>query len=197
MKVVLASRNEGKLREIRSILTGPEIEWVSLCDFPSCPESEESGATYLHNARDKAVLTAEHTGCWALADDSGLEVEALNWQPGVRSARYAGKAGDDRANNARLLRELGSRPEAERRAVFRCILVLRDPRGQEFVANGELWGKIATLERGKEGFGYDPLFIPEGHAQTLAELGSGAKNRLSHRRCALEKLRQFLPILLK
>jgi len=197
VKIVLASRNEGKLREIRSILSEPNLDWVSLREFPSCPESEELGATYLDNARDKALLAAEHTGYWAMADDSGLEVEALDGKPGLRSARFAGLGAEDHANNQRLLRELATVPEERRRAVFRCVLVLRDPRGQEFVTRGELWGKIAKAEQGSGGFGYDPLFVPDGYSVTLAELDPAGKNRLSHRRQALEKMRQYLSILLK
>ncbi|MFO1464451.1 MAG: RdgB/HAM1 family non-canonical purine NTP pyrophosphatase [bacterium] len=191
MKILLATRNEGKLREIRQILADPRIEWLSLRDYPSCPEARESADTYLENAREKARLAAEHSGLWALADDSGLEVEALGWRPGVRSARFAGPAADDRANNRRLLEELSEVPPERRRAVFRCVLVLRSPQGQELSAEGELWGKIAAEARGEGGFGYDPLFCLES-GSCLAELSPEEKNRISHRTRALENLKPHL-----
>jgi len=192
MKILLASRNQGKLREIREILSDSSLEWRTLQDFPQCPEAEESADTYIENAREKSQIAAEHSGLWSLADDSGLEVESLGWKPGVRSARFAGPSAKDRENNECLLMELAGQESDRRRAVFRCVLVLRHPSGREFVSEGELWGKIATEARGEAGFGYDPLFIPDGHPLTLAELPSAEKNLISHRTLALRKMREFL-----
>ncbi|HKX12693.1 MAG TPA: RdgB/HAM1 family non-canonical purine NTP pyrophosphatase [bacterium] len=185
--VVLATRNLGKLQEIREILADWPVEWKSLRDYPACSEAQETAEDYLSNAREKAALAAEHSGEWALADDSGLEVEALGWKPGVRSARYAGGGGDE-ANWRKLLTELQGVPAEKRRAVFRCVVVLRHPDGREQIGRGELWGSIAEAPRGEGGFGYDPIFIPEGFDRSLAELSPAEKNSLSHRRRALGQL---------
>lgn len=187
-RIVLATRNLGKLREIREILADWPVAWETLRDYPACPEAGEAAEDYLSNAREKAALAAEHSGQWALADDSGLEIEALGWKPGVRSARYAGEGGGDEANWRRVLNELQGLPAKKRRAVFRCVVVLRHPDGREQIGQGELWGSIAEAPRGEAGFGYDPIFIPEGFDRSLAELSSQEKNSLSHRRQALRQL---------
>ncbi|MCE9625816.1 MAG: non-canonical purine NTP pyrophosphatase, partial [Deltaproteobacteria bacterium] len=176
----------------REILSGADLEWLTLKNFPECPQAAESASTYLENAQEKSRLTAAHCGLWSLADDSGLEVEALGWKPGVRSARYAGADATDTENNARLLRELSGIDNASRRAVFRCVLVLSHPDGREFVSRGELWGRIAFDRKGDRGFGYDPIFIPEGKSLSLAQMDPAEKNRISHRTRALEIMRSFL-----
>lgn len=191
-QIVLATRNAGKLAEIREILSDLPVEWVSLQNYPDCPEVAEDGSTYLENARQKARIIAAHCQAWALADDSGLEVETLDWEPGVYSARYAGEPGDDAKNNQKLLRELAGIPEEGRRAVFRCTMVLAHPDGREFVTTGELWGEISFQVRGEKGFGYDPLFLLPETGRTLAELGPTEKNRISHRTLALAKLRDVI-----
>ncbi|HEX5034025.1 MAG TPA: non-canonical purine NTP pyrophosphatase, partial [bacterium] len=145
----------------------------------------------LSNAREKARLAAEHCGEWALADDSGLEVEALAWKPGVRSARYAGEGAGDEENWRKLLTELQGIPLEKRRAVFRSVVVLRHPDGRERIGEGELWGRIAEAPKGEGGFGYDPVFIPEGFERSLAELSPAEKNSLSHRFRALEALKRL------
>jgi XTP/dITP diphosphohydrolase len=187
--VVLASRNAAKLEEIKSILAAWPVEWKTLRDYPDCPEAAETAEDYLGNAREKAALAAEHCGEWALADDSGLEVEALGGAPGVRSARYAGLNASDSDNWKKLLEDLEGVPLEKRRAVFRCQVVLRHPDGREQQAVGELWGHIAKAPRGPGGFGYDPIFFPEGLDCSLAELSPAEKNSISHRRRALESLK--------
>lgn len=192
MKLVVATRNDGKWREIQAMLSLPGLEILSLADFPDCPEVVEDGATYLENARKKAVAVAEHCRAWALADDSGLEVDALGGRPGVFSARYAGEAANDAANNQKLLQELAGMEESRRGARFRCVLVLRHPDGREYFTEGELPGSIAESPQGAGGFGYDPVFLLPGRPFTLAQLTAEEKNSLSHRRQALEKMRTIL-----
>jgi XTP/dITP diphosphohydrolase len=190
VKLVIATRNLGKLREIQEILAELPLKLLSLNDFPKVPEFEENASTYLENAREKARLVAEHSGLWSLADDSGLEVEALEWRPGVYSARFAGAEATDRDNIQQLLDELQQHP-GQRRAVFRCTMVLRHPDGREFVTEGELWGEIVSVPRGSAGFGYDPVFLIPERGETLAQMGSQEKNKISHRTKALEKMKLY------
>lgn len=190
--LVLATQNEGKRREISEKLSGLPVEAQSLAQYAQAPNSLEPYATYLENARDKARLIAEHTGHWALADDSGLEVPALGGAPGVQSARYAGPNASYADNNEKLLRELAAHGAQDRRAVFRCCMVLRNPEGKEVVTEGELWGEIIREPRGKAGFGYDPIFFVPRLGKTLAEISLEEKNQLSHRSQALEKMKQEL-----
>ena len=183
MKILIASRNAHKIQEIREIFNLPGVEWVSTADIPGLPDVEEDGDTFEANAMKKAVELARATGLWALADDSGLEVAALGNAPGVFSARYAGEPSNHANNNAKLLRELADKPD--RSARFRCVVALSDPSGRVETVSGSCPGRIIEALRGTKGFGYDPLFVPEGHAQTFAEMGSELKNRLSHRGRAL------------
>lgn len=183
MKILIASRNAHKIQEIREIFNLPGVEWVSTADIPGLPDVEEDGDTFEANALKKAVELARATGLWALADDSGLEVAALDNAPGVFSARYAGEPSNHANNNAKLLRELADKPD--RSARFRCVVALSDPSGRVETVSGSCPGRIIEALRGTKGFGYDPLFVPEGHAQTFAEMGSELKNRLSHRGRAL------------
>lgn len=161
----------------------PSLLLVDLSAFPAVPEVEEDGDTFQANARKKAVETSLRTGCWTLADDSGLEVDALGGAPGVRSARYAGEPVDYAANNAKLLRELGDR--SDRRARFRCVIALAEPGGEVRTVEGRCEGSIARAEHGRNGFGYDPLFIPDGYTVTFADMAGEQKNRISHRAAAL------------
>ncbi|MDR0993644.1 MAG: XTP/dITP diphosphatase [Verrucomicrobiota bacterium] len=179
MKLLIASRNAHKIQEIREIFDLPEVEWVSLEAFADLAEVVEDGATFEANAVKKASELARATGLWALADDSGLEVTALRNAPGVYSARYAGEPCDHARNNAKLLRELAG--QADRSARFRCVAALSDPTGRTQTVSGCCEGRITEQPRGVDGFGYDPLFIPAGFDATFAEMGSGQKNRLSHR----------------
>ena len=188
MNLVLATRNQHKLQEIRDIFQLPGLEVVSAFDFPDVPEVVEDGETFEANAIKKAVTLAKATGLWALADDSGLEVDALNGAPGVYSARYAGEPVSYPANNRKLLRELQN--ASNRRARFRCVIALSSPKGGARTVDGRCEGVIAREEHGEKGFGYDPLFIPEGHEQTFAEMEAAAKNAISHRGRALAKARE-------
>ena len=190
MKLLVATRNAHKLREIRAILSMPGVELVGAEAFPDLPEVEEDGATFEANAIKKAELSASAAGLWALADDSGLEVDALGGAPGVRSARYAGEPVDYEANNAKLLRSLNG--VADRRARFRCVMALAAPGEPTRVVNGRCEGRIAGAPRGENGFGYDPVFVPEGESRTFAEMTAAEKNAMSHRAAALGKARALL-----
>ena len=181
--LLVATRNRHKLDEIRAILGLEAAQLRSALDYPDIPDVVEDGATFEANAIKKAVALRDATGCWALADDSGLEVDALGGAPGVRSARYAGEPCDHAANNAKLLRELAG--ASDRRARFRCVLALAGPDGSIRTVDGRCEGRIAHELRGAGGFGYDPLFLPDGHDVTFAELGAAAKNAISHRGRAL------------
>ncbi|MHB8763997.1 MAG: XTP/dITP diphosphatase [Deferrisomatales bacterium] len=188
MKLLVATRNRGKLRELEALLGPHGVQVLGLADLDGVPEVEEDGDTFLANARKKARTLADATGLPALADDSGLAVEALGGRPGVWSARYAGPAATDADNNRKLLAELAGVPPGERGAAFECALVLALPGGGERTAAGRLSGRILAEPRGTGGFGYDPLFAVDGPDLTLAELSLEAKNRLSHRARALARL---------
>ena len=177
MKLVFATRNRGKLAELRDLL-GERSELLSAEDLP-VPEVEEDGSTFEENARKKATACARATGLPSLADDSGLCVDALGGEPGVRSARYAQP--DDRARCDKLLHALQGVPEKRRGAAFRCALCLALPDGRTFVSHGECRGLIAPAPRGERGFGYDPIFQLEPGGRTLAELSRDEKARVSHR----------------
>lgn len=189
-QILVATRNPGKLREIREILFDLDMQWLSLADFPTLPPTIEDGKTFEENAVKKAVEAGRRTGKWTLADDSGLEVPALGRAPGVRSARYAGETADDAANIARLLAEM--KGQTDRRAIFRCVVALWDPSDRIRVATGQCEGYLLATPRGTAGFGYDPLFVPNGWDQTFAELSPAVKNRISHRGRALLVVRQWL-----
>lgn len=190
-KLVLASKNKGKLRELQELLQGTGWETVSLAEFPSMPPVEEDGATFEENATKKAIETSEFTGTWALADDSGLEVDALDGAPGVHSARFAGLHGDDIANNQRLLKELTQVRLPERTARFRCVVALASPQGRVWTTQGACEGRIGFEPRGNQGFGYDPFFVLAS-GQTMAELPETEKNQISHRGHAMAKMRELL-----
>lgn len=192
LELVVATRNTGKLREIRHLLEGAGITVLGLDAFPDLPEVEEDGATFAENAAKKAETIARLTGRPCLADDSGLTVDALDGQPGVQSARYAGTQGDDAANNARLLRELASVPADRRRAAFCCVMALCLPGEPTRFYEGRVGGSILDAPRGTAGFGYDPLFLVDGCGRTMAELPLEEKNRLSHRGQALRQVVAWL-----
>lgn len=189
MKIVMATNNRHKVEEIKVLFRFPGLEWLTAGDFPEVPEAVEDGDTFEANAAKKARHLALATGLWSLADDSGLEVKALGWAPGVHSARYAGEPCDHARNNEKLLRELAGVKDREAR--FRCVAALCDPKGRVEWVSGTCPGRIIEEKRGAAGFGYDPLFVPEGEESTFAEMGNEAKNRLSHRgramRAAVEK----------
>ena len=183
MKILIASRNAHKIQEIREIFDLPGVEWVSTAEFPDLHDVVEDGDTFEANAVKKATELARATGLWALADDSGLEVTALGNAPGVWSARYAGEPCNHAKNNAKLLRELAGK--TDRSARFRCVAALSDPTGRAETVSGACPGRIVDALRGAQGFGYDPLFVPDGYDRTFAEMGNAQKNQLSHRGRAL------------
>ncbi len=191
VRVVLATRNVGKIEEVAAIV-GEAAEVVGLESASTVELPPESGATYEENALVKARAVARADGVLTLADDSGLEVDALGGEPGVRSSRYAGPSCDAVANNEKLLRELAGVPAGERGARFVCVAALVAADGRERLARGEVEGSIATALRGAGGFGYDPLFIPRGHERTFAEMARNEKNRISHRTRAFGEIIRYL-----
>jgi XTP/dITP diphosphohydrolase len=195
--LVVGTRNSKKREEILEILAGVPVELRDLTAFPAAPEVEETGKTFADNARKKATELALALGQWVLGEDSGLVVPGLQGRPGVYSARYAGKQGDDAANNARLLAELAPLPEDHRAAYYDCTAALSDPQGEvQAATEGRCHGVIVRQTRGTGGFGYDPLFlIPEYH-MTFGELSSRVKHALSHRARALAQLRPTIRRLL-
>ena len=189
--LLVSTRNAHKVGEIRAIL-GPRFHISDLTALPAMPEIEETGTTFEENATLKAVAASLHFDGWVIADDSGLEVAALGGAPGVRSARYAGEKSSDGANNELLLRNLLPFQAGERSARFRCVIVLAR-NGQKVAAfSGAVEGAIADSPCGGGGFGYDPLFVPEGQHETFAQLGGGIKNRFSHRARALQALENWM-----
>lgn len=173
------------MEEIRRVLIHPELLLLSLDDVPGCPEVVEDGETFGENAAKKALEVACHANMPALSDDSGLEVDALNGDPGVRSARYAGDLATDAMNVDKLLTELARRPAAPRTARFQCVIALATPQGQIRQFAGSVAGRIATTPQGSNGFGYDPIFIPDGYDITFAQMDGARKDSMSHRGRAL------------
>lgn len=192
LDIVLATRNKKKVEEIRRIVAGMPISIFTLDDFPECPEVAEDGDTFEANAVKKAVSVLRHTGKTALADDSGIEVYALNRAPGVLSARYAGEGADDRKNLEKLLCEMRSFDDDKRGARFVCCIALASPDRCVKTFFGYAEGRIGREPRGSSGFGYDPIFYPEGHSRTFAEMSDDEKDAISHRAMALRELRQYL-----
>ena len=195
--LVMASRNPGKIREMRQILADLDLGLVGLDDFPGLPEIPETGSSFAENAAAKAIEVARLTQLPALADDSGLEVAALDGRPGVYSARYAQDRTaplppTDEDNWRKLLDELRQVPWEERGARFVCAIALALPDGRLYRARGECAGRIAAAPAGTQGFGYDPVFWVEEYGATMAQLGPAVKNRLSHRARALAKLKEIL-----
>jgi XTP/dITP diphosphohydrolase len=195
VKILLATRNAGKLVELRRLAEGSEVEVLGLADVPEFPEAPETGATFAENALAKARDAAAATGLPSVADDSGLAVDALNGMPGVLSARWAGRHGDDLANLDLLLGQLGDVPDERRGAAFVCAAALVVPDGPEEVVHGEWRGRIVRAPRGSNGFGYDPIFVPEGEERTSAELGPEEKDAASHRGRAFRALLPHLEAL--
>jgi XTP/dITP diphosphohydrolase len=195
MKILLATRNAGKLVELRRLAEGSGVEVLGLADVPEFPEAPETGATFAENALAKARDAAAATGLPSVADDSGLAVDALNGMPGVLSARWAGRHGDDLANLNLLLGQLGDVPDERRGAAFVCAAALVVPDGPEEVVHGEWGGRVARAPRGSNGFGYDPIFVPEGEERTAAELSPEEKDADSHRGRAFRALLPHLEAL--
>jgi len=191
VRLLVATGNPGKLREIQALLTGLPLEVASLADVATV-EFPPEGAEYAQNAIVKARVAAGQLGQWALADDSGLEVDGLDGAPGAFSARYGGERLDDADRAAHLIAQLGARPGAQRSARFVCVVALVSASGEVHTARGECPGTILPAPRGAGGFGYDPIFRPDGFEFSLAELPPGVKDRISHRGLALAQLRPLL-----
>ncbi len=191
LQLVVATKNPGKLREIREIL-GTDVSVRSLADFPDIGDIVEDGRTFEANAVKKALTVASRTGHVSLADDSGLEVDALHGAPGVYSARFAGENATDEQNNRKLLRLLEGTSDAERTARFRCVIAIGAPDSAVRTAEGTADGLILCSPRGTGGFGYDPLFLVSGLCLTFAELPPEEKNRVSHRGKALRAMSLLL-----
>ncbi|MEG0255665.1 MAG: ribonuclease PH [Vagococcus sp.] len=187
-EILIATRNQGKAKEFEALFQEKGYKVKTLLDYPDIPDVEETGTTFEENARLKAETIAKEFQTIVLADDSGLKVDALNGQPGVYSARYAGEAKSDASNNAKLLHELYDVKKEDRGAQFHCTLVLASPNKASLVVEGEVEGEIGTIPRGDNGFGYDPLFYVPELNKTMAELNPEEKNKVSHRAKAIEKL---------
>ena len=194
--ILFATTNPGKLREVRAALAGLPLELAPLTDYPDLPEAIEDGVTFEDNAKLKALHFASLVGGWTLADDSGLEIDALGGAPGVHSARYAGPGRDDAANNAKLIAELAGCPPEKRTARFRCVLALARPGEICLTVEGKVEGVIVDEAAGKNGFGYDPHFLVPSLGATMAQLAPERKNQISHRGTAVRALRPALERLL-
>lgn len=189
MKLVIASKNFHKIREFRSIL-GEAIDWdiLSLIDYPDVSSPEETASSFTGNALIKAEHATKYLDAWSIADDSGLVVPALKGAPGVFSARYAGSTASDVENRNKLIKNMNGLRDDSRAAYFECAIVLTSPKGYQKTVVGTCEGTIIEEERGSNGFGYDPLFLKYGYTKTFGELDEATKNRVSHRRKAIDKL---------
>ena len=192
LEMIFATRNKGKIREIRDALKGLDLRIYALSDFPDVPEVEEDGRSFTENALKKARFYARHFGKLTIADDSGLEVDRLKGLPGIHSARYSGEKASSQENNRKLLNAVKGVPFSKRGARFKGILAMVSPDGREVIKEGSCRGKIGFKEKGKRGFGYDPLFLLPKYGKTMAELSLEEKNKISHRGKALRKLRRVI-----
>jgi XTP/dITP diphosphohydrolase len=196
VRVLLATRNPKKLVELRRVLDealGTDaVELIGLDDVPTYPEAPEVGLTFEENALLKAREAVRHTGLPSVADDSGIAVDALNGMPGVFSARWSGKHGDDQANLQLVLAQVGDVPDEHLGAAFVCAAVVAWPDGREQVVRGEMRGRLVRQPRGDGGFGYDPIFLADGHDRTNAELSASEKDAISHRGKAFRALAPYL-----
>ena len=192
-RIAIGSRNAHKLREIRRICADWPVTWLTVDEHEGpWPDVEETGSTYLENARLKGVAGAAALGVPTLADDSGIEVDALGGRPGPRSARFAGEDATDERNLQELIRAIKGIPAMGRTARYRCVALLALPDGSEIQAEGVCEGTLITKPRGSHGFGYDPIFVPAGWDRTMAELSDEEKDRISHRGRALRALRELV-----
>ena len=191
-ELVVATKNSGKINEFEQMFSKYNISVKSLLDIDHTMDIEETGTTFEANATIKAEAMVELLGLPVVADDSGLEVDALNGEPGVYSARYAGMDKDDEKNTEKLLRELEGKTDDERAARFVCVVAVARPGQETFVKRGTCEGTITTEPQGTNGFGYDPVFIPKGSTRTMAEHSSDEKNAISHRHHAIEQIEEWL-----
>lgn len=193
LSLVIASANLHKIREIKDILgVVKSLDLLSLLDFPEYTPPEEVGKTFKENAILKAESAAKALNKWVLADDSGLVVSALNGEPGVISARYAGEGASYLANRKKLLEKMKDLTDSDRAAYFECCIVIASPSGIKSLSFGSCEGEIAEKESGRDGFGYDPIFVKYGYRKSFAELPFDVKNQVSHRRKALDKVIPYL-----
>lgn len=192
LEIVLATRNNDKIKEIKKLLSGVNARLVSIEEFPGCPEVEEDGETLEENAKKKALVVSQYTKKISLAEDTGLEVEALDGAPGIHSARFAGACATYKDNNRKLLKLMDKLPQEKRKAKFRCVAALAKPDGSVVTCEGECEGMIALEMKGESGFGYDPIFIVPSYGKTFAELGEEVKNRISHRAQAFAKIKKII-----
>ncbi len=191
-KIVIATKNKGKIRELKSLFENTSIKIRGLDEFENIKEVEETGQTFAENAKLKAEGYAKQSNSWALADDSGLEIEALNNEPGVYSARYAGEDSSDTENLNKVLSKLDKASKKSRKARFVCVMAVSNEQGKtQFIAEGICSGRIVEKPAGYNGFGYDPIFIPDNFDQTFGQLSEDIKQKISHRAKALEKILQF------
>ncbi|MBM4307457.1 MAG: XTP/dITP diphosphatase [Deltaproteobacteria bacterium] len=192
MELIVATRNQGKVREIRNALKGLGFRIRGLIDFKDLPEVEEDGSSFIENGLKKARFYCQFLGKLTIADDSGLEVDALRGKPGIYSARYAGIRASDQENRKKLLNELEGVPASKRGAGFKCVIAMVSPDGWELVTEGSCRGRIGYKEIGTRGFGYDPIFVLPRCRKTMAQLSLEEKNKISHRGKALRKLKRGL-----
>lgn len=190
--MIIATKNAGKAKEFESLFGEYGYEIKTLLDYPEISDVPETGETFKENAYQKAEAISKQLNTIVLADDSGLEVDALNGQPGIYSARFAGEHGNDKKNNEKLLKELIDIPLEDRGANFHCSLVLVGPDRESLHVSGKVYGLILESARGSNGFGYDPLFYVPELGKSMAELTNDEKNKISHRAIAIEKLKQHL-----
>lgn len=186
--IIIATKNEGKAKEFKELFNRYGYQIKTLVDFPEIEDIPETGSTFAENAYQKASAISKKLNTIVLADDSGIEVDALDGKPGIYSARFAGEHGNDAANNKKLLAELEGLPAEERKANFHCSLVMLGPDRETLSVEGKVYGRILKEGRGAHGFGYDPLFYMDDIGKTMAELTSEEKNKISHRAKALVKL---------
>jgi XTP/dITP diphosphohydrolase len=196
-KLLIATHNPGKVFEFAEMFRNLPIECVSLDEVGITEDIEETGETFEDNARLKAIGYCEMSGLITLADDSGLEVDALGGEPGVYSARYAGPGATAADRNAKLLKNMAEVPADQRTARFRCVIAIATPSGEIYTADGTVEGRINYEPRGELGFGYDPVFFMPEYGATLAELGSPIKNKISHRAKALQAIMPTLSALIR
>ena len=190
-EIVLGTRNHGKIAEFRSLLRGVPVKVLSFKDFEDIPDVEEDGTTFRENAAKKARAISRATGRVAVSDDSGLVIDYLDGQPGVYSARFAGEKATGRENSRKVLRLLDCVPWEERNARFVCVMCASNANGKMIYAEGVCHGKICFEMKGSHGFGYDPIFVPDGHRVTMAEMSFDQKNRISHRAEATDRFRSI------
>jgi len=195
-KIIIATKNKGKVKEFRDFFAPHHIEVVSLLDLDEeIPDIEETGESFVENAAIKAEQISNRFQKTVLADDSGLVIDSLEGRPGVYSARYAGEPTDDQANIDKVLEEMKEIPEEKRGARFVCVLAIAQPGEEPMFVTGYCEGRIQTEQSGDNGFGYDPIFVPEGYEKTMAELDPAEKNQISHRKIAMNQLEQNIHLL--